>query len=855
MNILSFRWLFVALLLTGSTPLYAQHKLPANFRLFFEKAFLHTDREAFAAGDTLWYKAYLTDAQTGILTTSSTNLYVELISPADSLVSRQTVLLQGGASKGDITLPDLLASGNYRLRAYTNWMHNFDDLFLFEKNITVVSKIAAAPLPTAGKISVKQGKLTGLPAVSTPHLTLRFFPEGGAMVQQLTGLVAVKAENSTGAGTALKGAIVALPSNDTVSHFTCDSTGMGLFTLMPLKGQHYQAVYNYQNTPANTPLPAALTQGPVLKVYRNDTAWIADISINAQLAGNPTNFKLSIKHAGKIYIQQDIMIDREGHQRITIPHKLLPAGIVSLTLQDGTGRPYCERLIYSELLVPARLRVQTDQGAYTAHQKTVITVQALSAGGKPVKANLSVAVVDAKVIPVDESNIGAYLMLQSELKGKIEHPGRYFDTTNVNRLKQLDLLLLTQGWRNYIWRHLADTAINLTYAPEQGLVLQGRVVSDNRSNALPGANITLYAEQAKGTKLFAAQTDSSGRYHFNNLIQYGKGTVTLTARNTKGQYAGKIIADTSYYVLPVKNYPASPFMQVDEPHAYEALVQRQPTKAVKDTLKLKAVKVRANKNITLRDITVTSFGYPDEVLVPGPKDDPARSIKNYILFASKQAKMQNEAEANAGMMLAGSAQPDKIISDRLAFFAEGKLHAPRLIVNGYEVPVESAEEIVKNDLYDRYLNIPLSKAEKVVIKRMIAPPTLKRARGEGAEFLNISGGVTSNVTKIDSEPIFIIYLTLKPGALDAEEKNLVHGQLNGYYQAREFYQPVYDKAAAAKPYIRTTIYWVPMLQTNALGQGSLSYYNADNTGAVRIIIQGVTDTGIPLFAISNYVVK
>jgi len=847
MNILSFKWLSIALLFVCSTQVYAQLKPPANFKLFFEKVYLHTDRELYAAGDTIWYKAYLTDAQTGGLTTTSANLYIEVISPADSLISRQTILLKGGAANGDYTLPGLLTSGNYRLRAYTNWMRNFDEAFIFEKSITVVSKLNAVPITTHSQAALNEGKPISIKNTVIPEITVRFFPEGGAMVQQLSGLVAVKAEISDGTGLALKGAILALPSNDTVSRFTCDSMGMGLFTLMPIKGQHYQAVYSCYNKPATVPLPAPLTQGPVLKVYRTDTAWIANLSVNTELVIDPAgrNFKLNIKHAGKTYFQHDVTVDSEGHKRIIIPQKLLPPGITCLTLQDGLGRPCCERLIYNEPLLPVKLTLQTDQSAYTTHQKTIVNIQTTNASGKAVKANLSMAVVDATIIPLDERSIATYLMLQSDLKGVIAQPGRYFDTTNVERLKQLDLLLMTQGWRDYLWRRLADTSINLTYAPEQSLALQGKVIEENTGKALHGVNVSLYANQAKGIKLFSGITDTLGRYYFNKIIQYGNSPVTLTAHDLKGKDAGQIIADTAYSELPVKNYLAMSSLKIEEHKKYEALIQRQLAKPLKDTLKLKEVKVNGNKNITLRDVTVTSFGYPDEVLVPGLKENQERTIRDYLLFASKQARYESVSGADENRRL-----------DRIVFYAEGLKLDPRLIVNGYEVPIESVEEFVKNDMYNRYFNLSLSKVERIVIKRMIAPPTLKRARGESAEFMNISGGVESNVTKIDSEPVFIIYLTLKPGALDVEQKGVMHQQINGYYQAREFYKPTYDSPAKANaPDYRTTIHWEPMMQTNALGHASVSYYNADNKGKVRIIIQGVTETGSPVFAVGNYIVN
>src|SRR4051812_8060919 len=99
--------LAVALFL--SIAVKAQNTVPANknnIKLFFEKAYLHTDRDLYARGDTLWFKAYLVNAQNNIPATSSGTLYVDLITPDAQVVTTEIIRLENGIGHGDIDLPD-----------------------------------------------------------------------------------------------------------------------------------------------------------------------------------------------------------------------------------------------------------------------------------------------------------------------------------------------------------------------------------------------------------------------------------------------------------------------------------------------------------------------------------------------------------------------------------------------------------------------------------------------------------------------------------------------------------------------------------------------------------------------------
>src|SRR5476651_524446 len=141
---------------------FAQSPAP---KLVFEKAYLHTDRDVYAQGDTLWFKAYLVNAQDNTPINSSGSLHVELISPDAKIISSELIRLNNGLGNGDFGLADSLAAGKYHLRAYTNWMRNFGDNFIFDKEITILNTEA---VPVAEQTTKTKTNKTPATATKPP---------------------------------------------------------------------------------------------------------------------------------------------------------------------------------------------------------------------------------------------------------------------------------------------------------------------------------------------------------------------------------------------------------------------------------------------------------------------------------------------------------------------------------------------------------------------------------------------------------------------------------------------------------------------------------------------------------------
>jgi len=107
-----------------------------------EKVYLQFDKPYYSVGDDIWFKAYITLGGLHQLSGLSGILNVELLDDRDSIKQHIKLPVQSGLTWGDFALSDTLAEGNYRIRAYTNWMRNAGEDYFFDKQIAVINAIS-----------------------------------------------------------------------------------------------------------------------------------------------------------------------------------------------------------------------------------------------------------------------------------------------------------------------------------------------------------------------------------------------------------------------------------------------------------------------------------------------------------------------------------------------------------------------------------------------------------------------------------------------------------------------------------------------------------------------------------------
>ncbi len=427
-----------------------------------EKLFVHVDKTFYLAGETIWFKVYDVDAGLHMPLPISGIAYVEIIDKDQKSLLQEKIEMTDGKGDGSFRVPSSIPSGHYTFRAYTSWMKNFSPDFYYQQQVTILNTLS---------------EITNADSSRRQEYDVRFFPEGGNLVNGFASEVAIKAVNSSGDGVSFKGEIID-QHKDTVAQFQTDRFGVGKFTFTPVKGNTYSALVRTPSSVITTALPAAYDQGYVMHL------------------DDPGGNKLRVTvHANYTMSNPMLYLFVHSHDRIKTIQANYPAnnltsfliskdslddGISHLTIFNADRTPVCERLYCKPPTRQLHIAVNatttpagtagpaasalpldrsrpSDLGARPASAsptstrgKLTVDLSTTDPSGHPVTADLSMSVflIDS-LQSIPGENILSYLLLRSDLKGKIECPEYYFANTDAATTEALDNLMLTQGWTRF----------------------------------------------------------------------------------------------------------------------------------------------------------------------------------------------------------------------------------------------------------------------------------------------------------------------------------------------------------------------------------------------------------------------
>ena len=94
-----------------------------------EKAYLHTDRPFYKPGESIWFAAYLRNADDLRPSRKSDLIYAEWVAPNGKTLKKFKLVAKNGVAAGDILTLPTDVGGVYQLKAYTNWQRNTETVF------------------------------------------------------------------------------------------------------------------------------------------------------------------------------------------------------------------------------------------------------------------------------------------------------------------------------------------------------------------------------------------------------------------------------------------------------------------------------------------------------------------------------------------------------------------------------------------------------------------------------------------------------------------------------------------------------------------------------------------------------
>jgi hypothetical protein len=747
-----------------------------------EKAYLQFDKPYYATGDTMYFKAYVTVGERHNLSRISGVLHVDLIG-ADNKANQSIKLqLVNGIAWGDFALPDSLPQGTYRVRAYTRWMRNEETYF--EKNI---------PIGTLHQDKVPESNTARVKPVMA-KADLQFFPEGGELISGINGKIAFKSIGVNGMGMGAKGTVTDNTGKE-ITSFASTHLGMGYFYLKPEEGKSYKANITFADgTREELQLPPINNKGISLTI-NNDSIANAAVKIEANQNYYNENkgkeYSLLI-YSGGIATTVSCKLDSPTITMDIIKRKLF-TGITTVTLFSQNNEPIAERLLFIQNYDQLNLDITTDKNTYTTREKVNLKLNAKTRADSTTIGHFSMAITDESKVQQDENNettILTDLLLTSDLKGIVEQPNYYFadigNQSNYDKQKELDLVMLTHGYRHFTWKQVMTGDSTATpYQPEKGLFISG-IAKNAIGILLKKGIVSLISAQAK--TLISQTTDDKGKFRFDNLFFTDSAKFILQATNAKGNN----ITQLSYEKQ--SNAPLS-----------TVAVLRQNDNVNQDITDY--LKNDEKQQEELNRIGIGKGRMLNEVKIKSFKDDNNYPSSNLGGPGNADQVIHRKDIENLGGQL----------TDRLA----GRLHGGGLRGGYGLVIVDGARMPIGYDIN----NINANDVETVEYLYSGLAAIYGMGAGHGVIVITTRQGANSQAKDIQS--VGILPITVQ-----------------GFYKAREFYAPKYETSIInTHPDLRSTIFWAPELVTDKDGKASFDFHNADGKGNYRVIIEGIDEKG------------
>ena len=920
--------LFTFLVATGAVHAQGSLELMANrlrdfgARVPQEQVFLHLDNTGYYLGDTLYYKAYVSRGDNGRPTNLSGILYCELLNDDGYLVERQMIALEKGEGYGNFSLADTtLYAGYYELRAYTKWQLNWGvteqphsqwaEKYFFSKDMArdyyrdyekLYSRVfpvfdrPLAPGDFSQDMTLRPLAAYYKNPADDPETTLQLFPEGGSLVAGLKQRVAWEVRNQQ--GRTLEGTLrVTTPDGQVIASETINR-GRGIFEVTVPANQRLTAEFTpsaSQDNPTGT-LPAttmlkAEDDGVALRVD-TDTA---GISISCATAGLASQEELGITVMCKGILMHFQKIDAAP---IHLP--LSKAGVYQVTVFNQDGRVYADRLCF---YLPSGFQSSnvTFSGVKTGNYSAFEPV-AIELHGAP-GASMSVAIRDAakSEYVYDTGNMLTESLLSSQIKGFVPQPQWFFQKDEPQRRQALDLLLMVQGWRRYVWKEMAvQGEFQLLHMPESRYPhWTGQVHNYSAEQVLSVFEQRMQKEQDAGNDDSSSdeeQEENDGEETMEEKVAVNGNTGLTDSRDRFNKRENNLkypVALHAEFSQPGNegvegDMRSQGTFALDFPRYYENFLFFL---AASDTTKWKKGEppVWVQNGRTKRDELEfpefyvkldpvyprfpKPYDYYQSHLAPMPKDNPLYNSMN------EQVRMLSEVTIGArrnGRRRFGHWRPAFIIDAYDAFNATCDAgFAPGYFMGAGRFGEDVARTFIGDMKTDRRYDVGYRFDGKVyssgTAMQRRKTNTTKGTRMEPIpeDTYNMPDTKLDKYNylwNLDKVVIFTDYsprkdqsgkyrgndlpsVTIDLHLLEADGERLYRKnrfwRMKGFSIPDEFYSPDYSKQPLPKEDYRRTLYWNPNVRLDSNGQATISLYNNSSSSILQISAEGWAPDGTP----------
>ena len=846
-----------------------------------EKLYLITDKPFYSAGDTIYFSAFLVNSIYFNRSTDTKFIYVELIDATGNVTHRLRVMGSDGRFHNAIPLSAKTTSGKYTLRAYSKWQTNSDKELLFSRQLEIGNYIDDAvrtdikyEFDGSGKVvasvEVTNNMFVPIPdnvveyslcinGRTTRHMTktdnngffrfsfrpstnmtdcirmnisangrkldkkvqlpsfeddfsAKFMPEGGNLIAGIEQVIAFKAVGIDGLAVDVRGAVLT-KSGVKICDIATEHSGMGKFTLNAKVDETYIATLSTKDGVSRSfTLPAAQPLGCVINLQPDGANRMLLHILSS--AGYPRHNLVAVVQSRGIvnYVVEDL-----SHP-LSIPLEKLRSGVAQLSIIDKVSRTVVAQRLFFVRGKVASATITSNVKKFSPREFVQLDFAVKNSGGSAIKGDFVVSVTDADLLKESKNsdNIFSYMLLNSDLKGHIENPKYYFEADDAIHNAHLDLVMLTHGWRRYnINSILAGKKPFITQPFEREQSISGSI----KSTIGKTRNTSVMIFRNRKEYLGVHDLNSTNRFHITGVDSQDTTIYILQALNKNGS------SDRVRIKVEPQVYPIAPTIarEVFHKKTFSSLTEEYMMRSKQTYFEdggMPVIDIDAVEIVAKRSETYDYSSSLNEFnTVSG---DMSRFVS---IFDALQRFRQLEIDGNNVYVRKSSKERSPVQDNTNAD-------------TGSEDNNYSTVEIDMEDKVDLMPAVYINGSQSDMAMIDAYPMTEVISISYLDKFEAMAAGMSSETGAI----------VLHVKDINAYQKLLINSMTEvvvpGYAAPMEFYAPDYAvKNDKSKKDNRTTIAWVPLLQSNSLGDASISFWTADRQSDYRVVIEGITSEG------------
>ncbi|MEM8889800.1 MAG: hypothetical protein AAGD28_17630, partial [Bacteroidota bacterium] len=609
----------------------------------------------------------------------------------------------------------------------------------------------------------------------------------------------------------------------------------------PEQGKRYTLEVKVGDQIKNFPLPQSLQKGMLLSIENLDHEFIR-IKVRSTLRGGLEKKQLLGHVRGQLFFSQ--VFENGQEKELVIRKSEIPSGVLHFTLFDQEQRPHCERLVFNrnpQEQIEVKLEVLKDK--LEKREEAQIRLSSISDGKlKPSQLSMSVYDLSYQEGMKQGLDIESYLLLQSDLKGRISNIGQYFGEDEMKSQLLLDHLMMTHGWRRFSWTSvLAGEYPDLVFPTEEKISIAGKI-SKYKSDEVLKADVFFNILSGDQFAALNLTTEDDGIFYFTGFEFEDTTSILLQANEFNGKKKERKLKEGEARRIGNKNVDIS-LMNFHEMDVVEEIsLQNSP---ILDTSKgeITELKEEIEEINNLDSLFNATYNLTlDAVEIEGRRN----------LYQKRRQELKDLYKQRGMFML--SSTPKVYLDD---FPKEGQVYRDfygvmQSIVPGVRVERVGSEVKVylgrSTGLTGEALSAlivldgsPISDARAAMIQANQIL-VIDRLQGLQASALWGSQGAGGVIIITSRDPDKQRNLM----AAETRIKGVMNLEHPGFYQAREFYAPNYniEKEGPDAPDLRTTLYWNPDIRIKEEA-ASLEFFVGDRAEEFLIWIEGISDVGIP----------